>query len=132
MQSLSTCFQRMIGNHFNWGWWRMSKNLNLIFHLGIPPPDYGTRLSMHPQGHDGVISAKLFNFLYPSLCFFFLLFFYFSKNAAMWSRFILKSTGSFLPSPADLTNLARISDSYTPGSIKNCILSVRNNKSLVV
>lgn len=40
----------------------------------------------------------------------------------MWDLYIRRATqAQFTPSPAELTNLARISDTYTPGSIARCV-----------
>ena len=42
----------------------------------------------------------------------------------LWKEFIIRSTECYLPSPAELTNLSRISDSYTTGNIARCVLEV--------
>lgn len=43
----------------------------------------------------------------------------------MWAHFISRVTGpALMPPPAELTNLARISDSYTPGSIARSVSEV--------
>ena len=43
----------------------------------------------------------------------------------LWKEFILHATEMYLPSPAELTNLSRISDSYTTGAIARSVLQVR-------
>lgn len=45
----------------------------------------------------------------------------------MWDYFIRQATQSeYTPAPSELTNLARISDSYTPGFISRCVYEVKS------
>jgi hypothetical protein len=47
----------------------------------------------------------------------------------MWDHFIRQATrtAQYTMTPAELTNLARISDSYTPGSIARSVSEVTNS-----
>ena len=51
----------------------------------------------------------------------------YGSRFTMWDNFIQQATRStYTPTPAELTNLARISDTYTPGAIARSVAEVKS------